>query len=193
MKIQREIDKYYYFTWDDRKLKIGNCDPVDEGIYWSYFYYKDEFFQLEKPMVFKMESGKFSGSLGDFQFNPQGFLLFSDKLRAIFEKYLTPQDKPIWFPAKVIDLDNKEYNYSILYFFGMHDLLDHVNSTFIDGTDHPIKQRFDLEKIGDRLIFSTKQSKSMQICVHDIVRKEIKQAGCTGVYCFKIHTAGRLV
>ena len=82
-------------------------------------------------------------------------------------------------------------NYSILFLHNNTDFLDYQNSTFVKGTDHPIKKRFDLDKIRDRLLFnSTKYGVSL--CVHDIIRKEIIKEGCTGLCFYKIHTAGRL-
>ena len=190
MTIEKTSDKYYYLAGDE-KSKIGNCNPVDKSIHWDLFKEKEESYQLKEPIAFKIEASGFSGSVGDYQFNSCGFLLFSDKLRTIFEKYLTSVDKPVWYSAKIIDLNNQTFNYSILHFFARHDLLDHKNSTFVNGTHHPIKKRYDLDKIGDRLIFSTIQSAGL--CVHDIVRKEIRKAGCTGTYLYKINSAGRLL
>lgn len=189
MKIERALEKYYYLTGDE-KSGVGNCAPVDPTIHWDYFEAKNETFELKEPIVFKIASDRFPGTTGDYQFNNCGFLLFSHKLRAILEKYLTGIDKPTWFPAQVIDLKNKRHDYNILHFFVRQDLLDHHNSTFVTGTDLPIKKRYDLKKIGERLIYSTIQS--CQLCVHDTVRKEIRQAQCTGMYFYKIHTAGRL-
>ena len=190
MTIIRTLEKYYYLTGDE-KSKVGNADPLDANLHWDYFENKPPTFQLNEPLKFKINQGRFSGRTGDFQFNSCGFNLFSDKLRQIFEKYLTDLDKPRWFPAQVTDLDEKTHKYSILYLFEKHDFLDHDKSTFVTGTDHPIKKRFDLSKIGDRLIYAPNQLAS-SLCVHDIVRKAIKQVNCTGIYFYKIHTAGRL-
>jgi hypothetical protein len=190
MKIERSFEKYYYLTGDE-KSKVGNADPEVKNIHWDYFEKKDADFTLTEPLRFRINPGRFSGTTGDYQLNSCGFLLFSKKLRAVFEKYLTQIDKPTWFPATVTDLDGKVADYFILYFFNKPDFLDYHNSTFVQGTDHPIKKRYDLDKIGERLIFnSTKQGVSL--CVHDIVRREIKKGECTGIYFYKIHTAGRL-
>ena len=190
MKIERTFEKYYYFTGDD-KSKVGNADPVDTNVHWDFFESKDKNLKLNEPLKFKINPGRFSGQAGDFQFNSCGFLLFSDKLRIIIEKRLTDIDNPKWFPAKVTDVDGVTMDYSILYLFDKPDFLDYHNSTFVQGTDHPIKKRFDLERIGERLLFNSTKL-GVSLCVHDIVRKEIKKAGCTGMYFFKIHTAGRL-
>ncbi|MEQ8416631.1 MAG: hypothetical protein RIB71_19270 [Imperialibacter sp.] len=190
MKIERTFEKYYYLTGDE-KSKIGNAAPEDSDIYWDYFESKNNKFNLTEPLKFKINQGQFAGQTGDFQFNSCGFLLFSHKLRTIIEKFLTEIDSPKWFPAKVADMNGVTTDYSILYLFNKPDYLDHQNSTFVKGTDHPIKKRFDLEKIGDRLLFNSTKLRS-SLCVHDIVRKEIKKSGCTGLYFYKIHTAGRL-
>lgn len=190
MRIERTSEKYYYLTGDERS-KVGVADPEDENIEWDYFEENSADFTLSSPLKFKINPGIFSGLPGDFQLNACGFILLSEKLRGIIEKYLTQIDNPRWFPAKVTDLDGKVVDYSILYFFNKPDFLDRQNSTFVRGTDHPIKKRYDLEKIGERLIFNHKQL-AVSLCVHDVVRKEIKQSGCTGVYCYKVHTGGRL-
>ncbi|HEU4788637.1 MAG TPA: DUF1629 domain-containing protein [Flavobacterium sp.] len=190
MKIEQTFDKYYYLT-EDEKSKVGNAEPEDKNIRWDFFENKNIDHKLTEPLKFKINSGKYSGQTGDFQFNSCGFLLFSDKLRTIIEKYLTDIDNPKWFPAEVTDLDGVTKNYSILYLFSKPDFLDHNNSTFVSGTDHPIKKRFDLEKIGDRLIYNSKRL-SVLLCVHDIVRKDIKKSDCKGLYFYKIHTPGRL-
>ncbi|HEU0228566.1 MAG TPA: DUF1629 domain-containing protein [Arachidicoccus soli] len=190
MKIERTLDKYYYLTGDE-KSKVGNADPEDASIHWDYFENKDTNYSLTEPLKFKIDPERFSGQTGDFQFNSCGFLLFSNMLRTIMERYLTEIDSPRWFPAKVTDLNGVTKDYSILYLFDKPDFLDYQNSTFVQGTDHPIKKRFDLERIGDRLLFNSSKL-SISLCIHDIVRKEIKKAGCTGLYFYKIHTAGRL-
>jgi len=190
MKVERTFDEYYYLTGDE-KSKVGNAEPVDENIHWDYFEKKDINFNLTEPVIFRIAPGRFSGFTGDFQFNSCGFLLFSARLRRIIENHLTEIDNPKWFPAKVIDLDGNTHDYSILYLFNKTDFLDYQNSTFVTGADHPIKTRFDLNKIGDRLIFSSTRI-GVSLCVHDIVRKEIKKSECTGMYFYKIHTAGRL-
>lgn len=190
MKIEQTFEKYYYLT-EDEKSKVGNASPEDTNVRWDYFENKDKNFSLTEPLKFKINSGRFSGKTGDFQFNNCGFLLFSDKLRMIIEKYLTDIDNPKWFSAKVTDMDGITKNYSILYLFDKSNFLDYQNSTFVEGTDHPIKKRFDLEKIADRLIFNTSKL-GVLLSVHDKVRKEIKKSGCTGLYFYKIHTAGRL-
>lgn len=107
------------------------------------------------------------------------------------EKYLTDIDNPKWFPAKVTGLDGKTKDYSILNLFDKPDFLDYLNSTFVQGTDHPIKKRFDLEKIGDRLIFNSTKL-GFSLCIHDLIRKDIEKLGLTGLYFYKIHTSGRL-
>jgi len=190
MKIERTIEKYYYLTGDE-KSKVGNADPVDANIHWDYFENKEADFELTEPLKFKINPGRFAGQTGDFQFNSCGFLLFSEKLRTIIEKYITEIDSPKWFPAKVTDLNGVTTDYSILYLFDKTDFLDYQNSTFVQGTDHPIKKRFDLVKIGDRLLFNSTKF-GVSLCAHDIIRKEIKKEGCTGLYFYKIHTAGRL-
>jgi hypothetical protein len=190
MKIERTFEKYFYLTGDD-KSKVGNADPEDKNIHLDFFENKDKDFTLTEPLKFKINPGRFSGQTGDFQFNSSGFLLFSDKLRMTIEKYLTDVDNPKWFPAKVTGLDGVTKDYSILYLFDKPDFLDYHNSTFVQGTDHPIKKRFDLEKIVDRLIFNSTRL-GVSLCVHDIVRKAIKKSGCTGLYFYKIHSAGRL-
>ncbi len=190
MKIEPTIEKYYYLTGDE-KSKVGNADPVDANIHWDYFENKGTDYNLTEPLKFEIKPGRFAGSTGDFQFNSCGFLLFSDKLRTLIEKYLTNIDSPKWFPAKVTDLNGVTMDYSILYLFDKSDFLDYQNSTFVQGTDYPIKKRFDIQKIGDRLLFNYTKL-GVSLCVHDIVRKEIKKEGCTGLYFYKIHTAGRL-
>ncbi|MBC3788109.1 imm11 family protein [Spirosoma utsteinense] len=190
MTIERTFEKYYYLTGDE-KSKVGNADPEDADIHWDYFENKDISFILTEPLKFKINPGRFSGQIGDYQFNSCGFLLFSDSLRTTIEKYLLGIDNPKWFPAKVTDLDGITYDYSILYLFHKPDFLDYQHSTFVQGTDHAIKKRFDLEKIGDRLIFNSKKL-GVSLCVHDIVRKDIKKSDCTRLYFYKIHTAGRL-
>jgi hypothetical protein len=190
METQKTLEKYYYMTGDE-KSKVGNADPIDSSVSFDFFDKKDNGFELEKPLTFRINEGEFSGTIGDYQFNSCGFLLFSSRLRTIFEKHLTNIDSPKWYPAQVIDLDNKVHNYSILHFFKRQNLLDLQNSIFVPNTDLPIKTRYDLNKIGERLIYSS--AESVSLCVHDIVRKEIKKAECEGVYFYKIHTAGRLV
>lgn len=187
---EQKIDKYYYLTGDD-KSKVGNANPVDTNIHWDFFENKNKGFKLTEPLKFEINHGRFAGQIGDFQFNSCGFLLFSDGLRTIIEKYLTEIDSPDWFPAQVTDLNGITKDYSILNLFEKPDFLDYQNSTFVQGTNHPIKKRFDLEKIGDRLLFNSTKL-GVSLCVHDIIRKEIKKEGCTGFYFYKIHTAGRL-
>ena len=191
MNPKKTFDQYYNFAGDE-KSKVGVCESINPDVDVSFFWEKTEPVEIEEPFIFKIVKGRFSGTFGDYQFNNCGFWLFSDRVRAIMEKYLTNIDLPKWYPAKVIDLEGNVRNYHVLHFFGCKDLLDYQNSTFIEGTDSPIKKRYDLDKIGDRLIFSTIQSVYSSICVHDIVRKEIKEAGCTGIYFYKMHTAGRL-
>ncbi|OAQ41458.1 hypothetical protein A5893_17360 [Pedobacter psychrophilus] len=190
MKIERTLEKYYYLTGDE-KSNVGNADPEDSTIRWDYFENKDKNFNLTDPLKFKINARRFSGQTGDYQFNSCGFLLFSDKLRTTIVQYLTDIDNPKWFPAKLTDLDGVTTDYSILHLFKKHDFLDYQKSTFVEGTDHPIKKRFDLEKIEDRLIFNAKIL-GVSLCVHDIVRKDIKKSNYTGLYFYKIHTAGRL-
>ena len=190
MKIERTFEKYYYLTGDE-KSKVGNADPENPDIHWDFFENKTKDFYLTEPIKFKINPGRFSGQTGDFQLNSCGFLLFSEKLRTIIEKYLTEIDSPRWFPAKITDLGGVVTDYSILYLFNKPDFLDYENSTFVQGTDHPIIKRFDLEKIGHRLLFNSKKL-AISLCVHDIIRKEIKKQRCTGHYFYKIHTAGRL-
>ena len=184
------FEEYYYLAGDE-KSSVGNADPLDAALHWDYFENKESTFQLAEPLKFRINQGRFSGETGDFQFNSCGFSLFSNKLRKIFEKHLTEIDKPKWFPAQVIDLTDTIHEYSILHLFEKRDFLDHGKSTFVPGTDQPIKKRFDLKKINERLVYSAGTLGS-SLCVHDIVRKEIKQAKCTGIYFFKIHTPGRL-
>ena len=191
MTPERTLDKYYNLTADDRS-DVGNADPEDSNIHWDYFEHENTSLDLSKPLRFKINKGKFSGKRGDFQINSCGFVLCSHELRTIIENYLTEIDGPRWFPATVTDLEGITKDYSILNFFKKSDFLDHNHSTFVPGTDHPIKKRFDLDKIGERLIFNSSQHGS-SICVHDIVRKEITARNCSGIYFYKIHTAGRLV
>jgi len=190
MKTERKIENYYNLTGDE-KSKVGNADPIDENIQWDFFDDKNFNFELSKPIEFKITNGKFSGTIGDFQFNSCGFLLFSDKLRSVIEKFLNSIDNPKWFPAMVIDLDGNSYKYSILRFFGNIDFLDYNNSTFVPGTDLPIKKRFDLNKIGERDIFIPSIS-NVSLCVHKIVKEEIEKENFSGVYFYKIHSPGRL-
>ncbi len=190
MKIERTLERYYYLTGDEKSM-VGNAEPEDPNVHWDYFENKDMNFSLTEPLKFKISPGRFSGQTGDFQFNSCGFLLFSDQLRAIIEKYLSDIDHPKWFPAVVTDLDGTTKNYSILYLFNKPDFLDHINSTFVKGTGHPIKMRFDLDKIGDRLILNSTRL-GVSLCVHDLVRKDIKKSDLTGLYFYKIHSAGRL-
>ncbi|OYU95723.1 MAG: hypothetical protein CFE21_11330 [Bacteroidetes bacterium B1(2017)] len=82
-------------------------------------------------------------------------------------------------------------NYSILFLHNRPDFLDYQNSTFVQGTDHTIKKRFDLKKIGDRLLFNSKKL-GVSLSVHDIIRREIKKGACTGLYFYTIHSPGRL-
>lgn len=189
MSIERTIGKFYYLTGDE-KSKVGNADPVGE-LSWDFFVDKNSDFVLTDPFTFKIGEGRFSGIVGDYQFNSCGFYLFSDKLRQTIEKHLTDIDEPKWFPARVIDMENNDHNYSILHFFNKPDFLDEVNSTFVPGTNHPIRLRYDLNKIGDRLIFRPIKV-GTDLCIHDIVRKEIRNSRLTGTYFYKIHTAGRL-
>ena len=178
----------------DEKSKVGSAEPEDESIYWDYFEKKDYSFNLKEPLRFKIDSGRFSGKAGDFQFNSCGFLLFSYKLRTIIEKYLTEIDNPKWFQAVLTDLEGNTLNYSILYFFNKPDFLDYQNSTFMRGKriqSNVIKKRYDLKKIGERLIYNS-DILGVSLCVHDIVRKEIIESRCTGQYFYKIHTPGRL-
>jgi hypothetical protein len=191
MKIEHTIEKYYYLTGDE-KSTVGNADPVDDKLSWDFFENKDSSFELSEPLRFKISDGKFSGTIGDYQFNSCGFLLFSNKLRTIVEKYLTDIDNPKWFDARVTDLESKEHAYSILYLFNKVDFLDHAKSTFVTGTDNPIKKRYDIERIGDRLIYNS-NSLGTSLCVHDMVRKDIKKSDCSGLYFYKIHSSGRLV
>lgn len=190
MKIELTFEKYYNLTGDE-KSNVGNAVPEEENVNWDYFENKDVNFKLKEPLKFNITPGRFSGQTGDFQFNSCGFLLFSDKLRNIIEKHLSDIDMPKWFPAIVTDLNGVSKEYSILYLFKKVDFLDYQNSTFVRGTDHPIKKRFDLQKIGERLIFN-KTKLGMSLCIHDSIRKEIKKEGCTGIYFYKIHTGGRL-
>ena len=190
MKIDRTIEKYYYLTGDE-KSKVGSADPVD-NLHWDFFENRDFNFELTEPLTFKINEGRFPGTVGDYQFNSCGFNLFSDKLRIVIEKYLTDIDRPKWFPARVLDMENHLYNYSILYFFDKSDFLDKEKSTFVPGTDHPIKMRYDLNKIGDRLIYRPYKY-GTHLCVHDIIRKEIKKTEMKGIYFYKVHTAGRLL
>ena len=104
MKIERTFEKYYYLTGDE-KSKVGNAAPEDANVHWDYFENRDMNFSLTEPLKFKINPGRFSGQTGDFQFNSCGFLLFSDPLRSIVEKYLSDIDHPKWFPAVVTDMN----------------------------------------------------------------------------------------
>jgi hypothetical protein len=190
MKTERKIENFYNLTGDE-KSKVGNADPIDKNINWEFFDNKNYNFELTKPIEFKISQGRFSGNIGDFQLNSCGFLLLSEKLRRVIEKFLNNNDNPKWFPAKVIDLDGNYYTYSILHFFGNIDFLDIKNSTFVPGTDLPIKRRFDLKKIGERNIFIPSVSEP-QLCVHEIVKEEVEKENCTGIYFYNIHNPGRL-
>ena len=191
MKNERTIEKYYYLTGDE-KSTVGNAEPVDDKLGWDFFENKDSSFKLSQPLRFKINERRFSGTIGDYQFNSCGFLLFSNKLRTIFEKHLTDIDNPKWFDAIVIDSEGKEHYYYILYLFNKVDFLDRDKSTFVAGTDHPIKKRYDIDRIGNRLIYNS-NTLGTSLCVHDIVRKDIKKSDCSGLYFYKVHTAGRLV
>ena len=190
MTIDRTIEKYYYLT-EDEQSKVGNASIMDRSIGFDFFFDKDFSYELSSPLNFQIDRVRFAGITGDFQINNCGFLLFSDRLRSITEKYLTGVDRPKWYSAKVYDLEGKIHDYSILNFFNQADFLDKSKSTFVPGTDHPIKERFDLNKIGERLIFRPSLYGS-KLCVHDVVREEMKRSNSTGLYFYKIHTAGRL-
>ncbi|MBF0695397.1 MAG: hypothetical protein IR153_10120 [Flavobacterium sp.] len=181
----------YYNMMPDDKAKIGASYCQDKSVHFDFFRNKDFTFKLENPIVFKIEHGKFSGAISDYQIENCGFFLFSPRLRDVIDKYLTSIDLPKWYNAIVIDLDNKEHEYHILNFFNRANFLDYEQSTFIDKEKtHPIKQRFDIEKIGERLVFNPKSSNS--IIVHDLVRKQIKKE-CTNIYFYGIEKPGRLV
>lgn len=109
----------------------------------------------------------------------------------MIDKNLTNIDLPKWFDVTVIDLNNKEHEYYILNFFNRPDLLDYERSTFINmEKTHPIKKRYDLNKIRDRLVFSSKFDTT--IMIHDSVRKQVKK-GCSNIYFYGIEKPGRLV
>ena len=183
------IEQFYHMMPDD-KANIGASYCQDKSIHWDYFRNKNFGFERDSPIVFKIEHGKFSGSLSDYQIDNCGFYLFSPRLREIIEKHLSNIDLPRWYDSVVIDLENKEHKYFILNFFKLPDFLDYTNSTFIDKEkSHPIKKRYDIDKIGERLIFGSELDSSF--FVHDKVRKEIKKA-CSNIYFYGIHKPGRL-
>lgn len=188
--MQRKIDEFYHMMPDD-KAKIGASYCQDKSVHYDFFRNKDFDFKIEKPLIFKIEQGKFSGSTSDYQIENCGFFLFSPRLRKVIDNYLTSIDSPKWYNAIVIDLENKEHEYYILNFFNRPDLLDYERSTFINKEKtHPIKQRFDIEKIGERLVFCPKSDTT--IMIHDSVRKQIKKE-CANIYFYGIEKPGRLV
>ena len=175
----------------DDKAKIGASYCQDKSVHFDYFRNKDLDFKLDYPLVFKIEQGKFAGSISDYQIDNCGFFLFSPRLRNVIDKYLTNIDLPKWFDAIVIDLDNKEHEYHILNFFNQPDLLDYERSTFINKEKtNPIKNRYDINKVSDRLVFSSKFDSP--IMVHDSVRKQVKKE-CSNIYFYGIEKSGRLV
>jgi hypothetical protein len=175
-KMQRKIDEFYHMMPDD-KAKIGASYCQDKSVHWDYFKTKDYDFTLDNPLIFKIELGKFSGMISDYQIDNCGFFLFSPRLRNVIDKNLTNIDLPKWFDAIVIDLDN--------------NLLDYERSTFINKEKtHPIKKRFDVDKIGERLIFGSKYNTT--IMIHDSVRKQVKKE-CSNIYFYGLEKPGRLV
>jgi hypothetical protein len=174
----------------DDKAKIGVSYCHDKSIHWDFFRNKSIDFEIDSPLVFKIEQGKFSGSVSDYQINNCGFYLFSPRLREIIDNHLSNRDLPKWYESIVTDMENKDHQYFILNFFKFPDLLDYTISTFSDAEKkHPIKKFYDIEKIGDRLLFGTEFGSSFY--VHDIVRKEIRK-NCSNTYFFGIHKPGRL-
>ena len=183
------IENFYHMLPDD-KAKIGASVCNEESVHWDFFRNKSIDFELNEPLIFKIKSGRFSGSISDYQINSCGFYLFSPRLRKIIEKFLTNIDLPKWYDSIVLDTDNNKHEYFILNFFKFPDLLDYSMSTFVDKEKkHPIKKRYDIEKINDRFVFGSEFGSSF--FVHDSVRKEIKK-GCSNIYFYGIHKPGRL-
>jgi hypothetical protein len=188
--MKTEIDKYYHLQ-PDEKAGIGASYCESIGVSFSLFDNKQIDFNLDKPIEFQIKPGKFEGTIGDFQINDTGFLLFSEKLTSILSSFLTEIDLPKWFPAIVTDLNGKSYPYSILHFFKHNDLLDRKLTTYSDWLKrHPVKLRFDINKIGERKIFSMKFETTLYI--HEEVKKAIVKAKCQGIYFYGIHKPGRL-
>ena len=91
----------------------------------------------------------------------------------------------------VTDLNGKSYPYSILHFFKHNDFLDKKLTIYSDWLKkRPVKLRFDINKIGERKIFSMKFETTLYI--HEEVKKAILKANCQGIYFYGIHKPGRL-
>jgi len=89
----------------------------------------------------------------DFQPNSLAWPIMSERFKDLICRNLTGQENIDWIRAK-INGNNESRIYYILRFGKMHDVLDVVQTLYVEGTDHIIRPHFSLEKIKELSVFN---------------------------------------
>ncbi len=183
--------KYYYMNFepDEKKSSAGYVKfPKTMNMFWA-----DDGREMTtnvSSMVFPLEDGVFTDLLPG-----SSLRIYSLKLHTIIDGFLTDIDAPKWIPIKIQSEDSTEIReYFILHFGIEPDVLDYEKTRYADIKRKIItKAMYDIQKIGDRHIFTYFKSYSNRTIVSAKLRKAIIDAGCTGIYFYDVLSSGKLV
>jgi hypothetical protein len=141
-------------------------------------------------MIFPIKDGEFADLLSA----NLTLRIYSLKLRTIIDSFLTSIDNPKWIPIKIQTEDSAEIReYFILHFGTQPDVLDYEKTRYADAKRKIItKAMYDVQKIGDRHIFTYKEYGNLTI-VSAKLRKAIIDASCSGIYFYDVLSPGKLV
>lgn len=168
-------ENYFFLSYaDDEALGVGYAE---EG-YEFDFLRENQSYKDWKPVTFTLRNGNYA----DYQANDLGWLLCSERLRAIIQQYASPCDTIQWLSAKVIGPESRQRPYHILHLPEGLDIL-HKRKTVFAG-EVAIKPYLSLKAIGDHRVFRYRGSLFRPIVIAD-ARDAIVAANCTGVYFYK--------
>lgn len=183
--------QYYYmqFEPDDKKSLAGRLlFPKEIGLFWAEDGRK---ITVDiSTIVFSLEDGVFEDLLLG-----SSLRIYSPKLRTIIDGFITDIDNPQWISIKVKSEDQQEIReYYILHFGVQPDILDYEKTRYADVKKKIITSpKYDVQKIGNRHIFTYFKSYSNQTIVSAKLRKVIIAAGCTGIYFYDVLSGGKLI
>lgn len=190
-----------YFMCDNPYQKIASAvAPIDTPLGFSMI---DDLENVEKlpfdftlkNMVFKKKGfvynddfSKYKELWGDCQLNDKGWLLFSERLRTLIEKYLKGEEGIRWISCNIIHKDEKK-NYFIPCFTKQLDVLD-MDKCFFDNREptleNLIKPVFDFAKANQYTIFSLPRGSNRwkipsAVYISEELKKAITKAGIKGI------------
>jgi len=103
-----------------------------------------------------------------------GCNLISDELKSTIQEFI-PENYPIEFlPIKALSEQYGEKQYHIMHFKIIFDVIDPINTVYVDGTKSIIKLCLDYNKVKNLDIFNSQPSIN-DIIVSDRLRKAIKK------------------